>query len=59
MDLGPRLKLGDRGNSILLDLIKSKDLKEVVFADCKLRHEELFQIKQLLSEEVRRPETCS
>nr|CAB3261842.1 uncharacterized protein LOC100177463 [Phallusia mammillata] len=52
LDLGPRLKLGDRGNNILLDLIKSKDLKEVNFADCKLRHEELFQIKQVLTDET-------
>nr|XP_026695152.1 uncharacterized protein LOC100177463 [Ciona intestinalis] len=50
--LGEHLKLGDRGNSLLLDLIKTKELKEVKFADCLLKNDDLTQIRNLLWEKT-------
>uniref|UniRef100_H2YDN9 Uncharacterized protein n=1 Tax=Ciona savignyi TaxID=51511 RepID=H2YDN9_CIOSA len=46
--LGENLKLGERGNNLLLDLIKTKNLREVRFADCVLKSEDLKQIRDFL-----------
>ncbi|XP_076819558.1 uncharacterized protein LOC143465247 [Clavelina lepadiformis] len=51
LNLGNRLQLGQRGTNLLIDLIKSKNLKEVRFADCVMKQMDLQKLRRLLNDE--------